>query len=124
MVLELPLNVLNTDYELGLTQISVSDDRLLVAFIAPPWGRALSSESGLDLRLTEPPVGGIVDVLVREFPRCRLLCAVQVHERLEQASLADLASRFDWSTLEIYRLNRAGESHGILLGTTRWAPRG
>jgi hypothetical protein len=122
-ILGLPLEVANTDYELGLKQMSVPDDKLLVAFIAPPWGRALSPESGLDLRLNEPPVGAIVDALALAFPRCRLLCAVQVHERLVQASLSDLASRFDWSALEIYGLNRDGENHGILLGTKRWAPR-
>jgi hypothetical protein len=66
-------------------------DRLVVAFIAPPWGDALDRASGLDLRRTMPPIAEIVDPLARCFGAQRLLCAIQVHETV-RARLAGRAS--------------------------------
>jgi hypothetical protein len=37
--------------------------------------------------------------------------------------MAELRSRFDWSTLRIFDLNTPGQNYGILLGTNGWAPR-
>jgi hypothetical protein len=37
-------------------------------------------------------------------------------------SLADLKTRFDWSTLYVYGLNAPGENHGVLLGSKGWRP--
>ena len=121
-ILELPLEVANTDYRTGLADKAVAANQILITFISPPWGDALSEASGLDLRRTTPPVGEIVDFLARRFGRNRLLCAIQVYERLDPASPDDLKARFDWSRLEIYRLNAPGENHGVLLGTRGWTP--
>jgi hypothetical protein len=63
-----------------------------------------------------------VDFLCNACPQHRLLCAIQVHENINVASLVELKSRFEWSALRIYGLNAPGESHGILLGTTGWVP--
>jgi hypothetical protein len=121
-LLGLPINVAHADYRAGLAGAAIPADHLLVAFIAPPWGDALDETSGLDLRRTAPPIAEIVDILAERFGRHRLLCAIQVYETIEPASLAELTPRLDWSALRVYRLNAPGENHGVLLGTRRWAP--
>jgi hypothetical protein len=120
--LTLPIDILNTGYLSGLTGLSVAPDELLIAFIAPPWGDALDRTSGLDLRRTMPPITEIVDFLFHKFSRYRLLCAIQVHETVLPASLAELRTRFEWSTLRVYELNVRGQNHGLLLGSKGWAP--
>ena len=120
--LALPIDILDTDYRSGLSNASVAADELLIAFIAPPWGDALDKTYGLNLRSTTPPILEIVDFLFNTFTQNRLLCAVQVYEAVNVASLAELKSRFDWSTLRVYALNAPGQNHGILLGSKRWAP--
>ena len=120
--LGLPIDVINIDYRSGLAGAAVPADHLLVVFIAPPWGDALGKTTGLDLRRTTPPIAEIVDTLAARFPGHRLLCAIQVYEAVEPASLAELTSRFDWSALRVYPLNAPGENHGVLLGTRGWAP--
>jgi hypothetical protein len=101
----------------------VSDDQLVVVFVAPPWGEALNLSSGLDLQRTMPPVPDILDVLTARFSRARLLCAIQVHETLDPASATQVLDRFSWSRTCIYDLNHPGQNHGIVLGTQRWTPR-
>ncbi len=120
--LALPIDILNTDYRSGMADASVASDDLLIAFIAPPWGEALDKSDGLDLRRTTPPIVEILDLLFNTCTQNRLLCAVQVYETVNVASLAQLKSRFDWSTLRVYALNAPGQNHGILLGSKRWAP--
>lgn len=118
-----PIDVVNTDYQSGLANATVPADQLLITFIAPPWGDALSRISGLDLRSTTPPITEIVDFLVDSFGRNRLLCAIQVYETVDPVSLAELKARFDWSVMRVYRLNAPGGNQGILLGTRAWVPR-
>jgi hypothetical protein len=120
--LALPIDIVNADYLSGLAAASLPLDQPVIAFIAPPWGDALSPTSGLDLRRTTPPITRIVDDLVHRFQRTRLLCAIQVYETIDRSSLAELTLRFDWSAPRIYRLNAPGENHGILLGTRGWVP--
>jgi hypothetical protein len=122
--LALPVEILNTDYRSGMADVSVTGDQLLVAFIAPPWGDALDKTRGLDLRRTTPPIGEIVNFLSDTFTQNRLLCAIQVYEKVDAASLAALQSLFDWSALRVYGLNAPGENHGVLVGSKRWAPLG
>ena len=55
-ILKLPIEMVNIDYQAGLACVSLASDDLLIAFIAPPWGEALSRTSGLDLRATTPAV--------------------------------------------------------------------
>lgn len=117
-----PIDLLNTDYRSGLTEVSVGADQLLITFIAPPWGDALDKTSGLDLRRTTPPITEIVDFLFGSLMENRLLCAIQVYETVHPDSLAELKMRFDWSALRVYGLNAPGENHGILLGTRGWTP--
>jgi hypothetical protein len=120
--LALPIEVLNADYRSGLAGLSVRPDKLLVAFIAPPWGDALDKVSGLDLRRTTPPIAEIVELLLDRFPHNPLLCAIQIFEITLPASIAEVKSRFDWSTQRVYAMNAPGQNHGILVGTRRWAP--
>ncbi len=120
-LLALPIDILNTDYRSGLPTVRAPAGQLLIAFIAPPWGDALSPTHGLDLRRTSPPVTEIVDSLLRAFPRNRLLCAVQIYETVEPTALSELRGRFDWSALRVYGLNAPGQNHGILLGAKGWS---
>jgi hypothetical protein len=120
--LALGLDIRRADYRSGVSQAFGAAEQLLIAFIAPPWGEALDKAKGLDLRRTAPPVTEIVNFLFSARARNPLLCAVQVYETVEAASLAELKSCFDWSALRVYELNTPGENHGILLGTKGWVP--
>ena len=119
--LKLPVEVLHSDYATGLDRMRVPAGCLLVAFIAPPWGSALSP-IGLDLRRTTPPIAQIVELLTRKFGRTPLLCAIQVHEKVDPDSLAEASRHFEWSALRIYDFNARGQNHGILLGAKGWTP--
>jgi hypothetical protein len=120
-ILGLPLEVQHADYAKALEELSVPADALLIAFIAPPWGSALSTSDGLDLRRTLPPVSEIIDRLAERFGN-PMLCAIQVYERIVPASIAELTVRFDWSAVRMYDFNAAGQNHGVLLATRGWRP--
>jgi hypothetical protein len=121
-ILALPLEIRHADYVTALSELTVSTDQLVVAFIAPPWGDALSASDGLDLRLTRPPARDIMDLLTRRFPN-PLLFAIQVYEQTVPASTDDLTSHLDWSALHVYEFNKPGQNHGLLLATRGWRPR-
>jgi hypothetical protein len=121
-IINSPIQIVNTDYLRGLAATTTPPDRLVVVFIAPPWGHALDPMSGLDLRRTTPPITDIIDQLSRLLPDTPLLLAIQVHEQLEPSSLDLVRSRCDWSSQRRYHLNEAGQNHGVLLGTRGWAP--
>src|SRR6266487_4880296 len=76
-----------------------------------------------DLRRTTPPITEIVDFLVGIVGKNPLLCAIQVYETLDPASLAELTPRFSWSAQRMYGLNAPGQNHGLLMGTRGWVPR-
>lgn len=117
-----PIRIVNTDYSNGLADAPASPEELVVAFIAPPWGDALNAVSGLDLRRTTPPIRDVIEFLSHYFGQRPLLCAIQVYERVDPVSLAELTPYFDWSTRHTYTLNAPGQNHGILLGTRGWVP--
>jgi hypothetical protein len=121
-ILNLSIEVSNLDYKAGLSILEVAQDQLLIAFIAPPWGDALNKHTGLDLRRTMPPISEIVDLLISIAGKTRLLCAIQIYETLDPASVSDLMPRFSWSTKRIYGLNAPGQNHGLLVGTRGWVP--
>ena len=120
--LGLPIAIEDADYRSGLNRLSVPPSELLIMFIAPPWGDALDSTSGLDLRRTSPPVTDIVEFLLDRFPENKLLFAIQVYETCLPDSLVEVKARFDWSMERIYDLNIPGQNHGIVLGTRGWIP--
>ncbi|WIW45364.1 hypothetical protein ML401_28535 [Bradyrhizobium sp. 62B] len=70
--------------------------------MAPPWGTALDETEGLDLRRTEPPITEIIAKVGDAFPAKRILFAVQVYEKLDTASLAELHGKLDRSDMKIY----------------------
>jgi hypothetical protein len=119
-IVGLDLELLHEGHEAGLTALSIPASELLIVFVAPPWGDALSEVSGLDLRRTEPPVADIVDLIATTFPRHEVLLAVQVHETVDPDSLTDLTSRCAWSSLRTYGIDASGKNHGLLLGTIGW----
>ena len=120
-ILGVPIEIRHSDYLAALTELSVADEELLIAFVAPPWGEALSASAGLDLLETTPPVSDVVDLLTQTFTN-PLLFSIQVYERIEPASLAEVRRRFDWSALRIYDFSPKGQNHGLLLGTRGWRP--
>jgi len=99
-------------------------DRGIIAFVAPPWGEALDGMEGVDLQRTMPPIGEVIDDLLRLYPRHKLLFATQVYEKLRPTSLTEVQARFDWNELHVYNFSETGSNHGILLGTRGWAARG
>jgi 16S rRNA G966 N2-methylase RsmD len=118
----LDIDLRHDGYDHGIRALGEPDEDLVIVFVAPPWGRALSPESGLDLRRTQPPVADVVDATITVLGQHRLLFAIQVHEAVEPCSLAELTARFPWSVAKLYDLNRPGQNHGLLLGTHGWAP--
>ena len=120
-ILGLRLDVLHEDYVTALRRLSLPADQLLIAFVAPPWGDALSTARVLDLRRTIPPVTEIIDLIAERFPN-RLLFAIQAYETIDPASLADLAAHFDWSAIKIYDFSPPGQNHGLILATRGWRP--
>ena len=69
-----------------------------------------------------PRVLELSEFLIDKFGQHHLLCAVQVYERVDPVSLAELEPYFSWSTLNMYELNAPGQNHGVLLGTRGWTP--
>ena len=120
-ILGMPAEIHHEDYAKVALRLSLAADQLLIAFVAPPWGEALTNASGLDLRRTSPPLTEIVDLLLDQFPN-PLLFAIQVYEKIDAISLAELTPRFDWSALNIYDFNVPGQNHGLLLATRGWRP--
>jgi hypothetical protein len=121
-ILNLPIEISNDDYRRGFSVQTMRQDQLLIAFIAPPWGDALNERTGLDLRRTVPPVIEIVDFLIGLAGKNPLLCAIQIYENYDPASLAELTPRFSWSAKRMYGLNAPGQNHGLLMGTRQWVP--
>jgi hypothetical protein len=123
-VLDLPIELLHGDYRSLLPVCDVPADQFLVVFVAPPWGDAMSEQTGLlDLRHTQPPIADIVEYIERVYPSRPILYVTQVRQYVDPAALAELASRFEWSDLRMYDINAEGMKPGILLGSRRWQPR-
>src|SRR5262249_51784880 len=110
------IELLNGDYAGFLADCRMPDDRGIIAFVAPPWGTALNEQDGLDLSRTTPPVSEIIEALVRQFPKHKILLAIQVYEKVSARSLTQIREMLEWSELRIYDINEKGRNHGILLG--------
>ena len=121
--LQMPIKLHCGDYQSLLPRLDIPPDNDVVAFLAPPWGKALDEAMGLDLSGTIPPIAEIIGFLDRLFSTRRLLIAVQVYEKIDPVSLADVQGILEWSELRVYDLNVPGKNHGLLLGTKRWRPR-
>lgn len=120
--LDRPIELIHGDYKSLLGTHRFPVDQFIVAFLAPPWGDALSETTGLDLQRTKPPITDIIDDFERVYEDNRILYVTQVHQNIEPISLANLKKRFDWSDLRIYDINVEGMKHGVLLGMNRWVP--
>jgi hypothetical protein len=115
-----PIRLVHGDYSKLLGQHRFGEAHRIVAFLAPPWGDALSGVAGLDLGRTKPPIRNIVDEFERVYPNNPILYVTEVHERLVPEPLASLRSRFEWSELNVYDIPGPTGRHGVLLGTKRW----
>jgi hypothetical protein len=118
-----PIELIHGGYTTLLSERPPPADSALVVFVAPPWGTALDERKGLDLRWTVPPIAEVIDRVCHHFPRRRLLFAVQVHEKVEPASLAEVQARLERTQLHLYRLVGPGRDHGLLVGTRGWETR-
>jgi hypothetical protein len=117
------IEIVHHDYLGALRAVKVPGDVYIIAFIAPPWGKAFSPSGGLDLRETTPPITEIVDALLLLFPN-PMLFAVQVVQNVAPDSLTELAARFDSSDLRLYDSNKSGQNkNGLLLATRGWRQR-
>ncbi|MHC2257135.1 hypothetical protein ACVILK_006827 [Bradyrhizobium embrapense] len=121
-VLDRTIDLKLGDYSVMMGHVSIASDEAMIVFVAPPWGTALNEAEGLDLRRTEPPITEIIAKISNAFPASRIIFAVQVYEKLNQGSLAEIQGKLDWSDQKIYDFNAAGRNHGILLGTRGWTP--
>jgi hypothetical protein len=121
-LLDTSIRLHHGDYQALLPTLTLAPGTSIAAFVAPPWGKALDEAKGLDLSRTIPPITEIVRFFDRTFPARRLLFAVQVYEKLDPASLAEVQALVDWSELRVHALNVAGRNHGLLLGTKGWRP--
>jgi len=118
--LDRPIELSHGDYESLLAQHEFPLTHAIIVFVAPPWGTALDEDKGLDLRRTEPPITEIIGRLAQTYPAHKMLFAIQVYEKLDEDSLAELKTHLEWSSLRIYDLNVAGRNHGILIGAKGW----
>jgi hypothetical protein len=50
------------------------------------------------------------------------LFAVQVADRVEQDSLAEVTALLEWSEVRMYDINAPGHKAGVLVGTSGWSP--
>jgi predicted RNA methylase len=116
------IELVQGDFQELLSSRRLPPERSLVVFVAPPWGAALDETAGLDLRRTAPPVASILRQFAARFVERAMLFAVQVYERVEAGSLAELRSLFGWSGLHAYELDAKGRNHGLLLGTIAGSP--
>jgi hypothetical protein len=113
-LLNSPIELHQADYRDSLGSVDLPVDHQLVAFIAPPWGTALSPTDGLDLGATQPPIAEVLDVFRQRFPNPTLF-AVQVFETLVSESLRALTESYQTVELRTYPFNAPGQRHGLLL---------
>jgi hypothetical protein len=121
--LDRKIELTNGSYESLLESRVIPADCCIIFFIAPPWGTALDEVVGLDLRGTNPPITDIINRIGRHYADHKILFAIQVYEKVNPDSLADLNALLDWSELRTYAINAEGRNHGILLGSKGWVPR-
>jgi 16S rRNA G966 N2-methylase RsmD len=121
-ILGLDVMLSHEPYETALPRTHVSGDELPIVFIAPPWGDALDSSHGLDLRRTTPPVPDVVEHVRAAFPGRAAIAAVQVYENVEAGSVGEVESHFEWTKRTTYEIDAPGRNHGVLVGTIGWRP--
>lgn len=115
-----PIRLFNGDYRQLLGQHRFPAGHRIVAFMAPPWGDALSREHGLDLGRTKPPIAEIIADVERAYPDNPILYVTELHERLVPEPLAALRAGLEAPELSIYDIAGPTGRHGVLLGTRRW----
>jgi hypothetical protein len=118
--LNAPIRLVHGDYRTLMREHRFPTTHRIIAFLAPPWANALNAEIGLNLDLTKPPIGQIIDDFERVYPENPILYVVEIHERLVPRPVAALRKRFQWSELKVYEIAGPTGRHGILMGTTRW----
>src|SRR6516165_10329374 len=119
-IARLGIDLRHDSYQHGLQSLGQPGEDLLIVFVSPPWGAALSERSGLDLRRRQPPVAEAIDVTIAAIGHHKLLFAIQVFETVEPDSLAEVTARFPWSAMKVYKINAPGQNPGLLLAARGW----
>ena len=119
-LLDLPIKLIRGDYRTLIGERRFSDDHYLLVCLGPPWGDALTAESGLDLGRTYPPIVEIVDDFERVYPENPILYVIEAHERLVPQSLEAVQRKFANSDPVIYDVAAPHGRRAMLLGTNRW----
>jgi hypothetical protein len=93
---------------------------LCVVFLAPPWGTAFSFEHGLDLRKTEPSSFDAMRFFTQWLQECcsdrvRPLYVIQIHERMEEASVQALAQEMEIVGRTVFAVSKEGTNVGCLV---------
>lgn len=121
-ILEIPVRVDNSEYRSVLVREAAANERLVAAFIAPPWAKALDSKGGLDLLATTPPnhgdPGGIAKLI--RGKACFVRHSGPRGRRTTLARGGQEKVRLEFPSN--HPLNAPGQNHGILLGTKGWSP--
>ncbi|HEX7992857.1 MAG TPA: hypothetical protein VF506_02990, partial [Streptosporangiaceae bacterium] len=72
------VEIVHESYETGLPALLMPPEGTVVVFVAPPWGRALRADSGLDLRATTPPMAQVLRFCKQTLGSRPVLCAIQI----------------------------------------------
>jgi hypothetical protein len=120
--LDRPIELIQGEYTSLLDKLEQPPGEVMIVFVAPPWGTALHEVEGLDLRRTEPPITDIIARIGQAQLDRKVLFAIQVYEKVNADSLAELQAKVDWSLLKVYDLNGPGRNHGIILASRGWVP--
>jgi hypothetical protein len=117
-----PIELIEGSYKDLVSRHKHPPDRLVVVFLAPPWGDALNPATGLHLDQTKPPILEIVRDFEEVYGSQPVLYVTEVHEVNEPVALKAVADAFEWTDLRIYDVNAPGLQHGVLMGSRRWSP--
>lgn len=93
----------------------VPDDRACVVCLHPPWADGFSFQDGLDLRKTDPPTADILRVARERLPGHRLVFVHHVHEKMVEASVAEVTRGYRIHTRGVTRGSPPGMNTGYII---------
>lgn len=93
----------------------VPADRACVVCLHPPWGEGFSFEHGLDLRKTDPPTADILRTVQQRLPGHRLVFVHHIHEKMVEASVAEVTRGYRIHTRGVTRGSPPGMNTGYII---------
>lgn len=89
----------------------------IIVFLAPPWGKGFSFDTGLDLLKTNPPTDEIIKIVKETFSQYRLIFVTQIYEKLVRSSLNKITDQFSYFSKETIPAISQGLNIGLLICT-------